>query len=196
MLGAGDEATIRAMCEMINVFVPVRHPAVGPEVRGFSLGTGGEVQRDFAERYARAHGTILVGKNAKTCLCGFGDWEAFYDVARDILTRNAIATLAVVRFWSGDRYTLTERAIDPDDAELCTPVELGEVVVLCTGPPEQRRHRIVVRTLARKVGEAVTLHMKGGRELKGTLVAFDVESEVGHVGTGTFVAAQVHDVEG
>jgi hypothetical protein len=116
---------------------------------------------------------------------------AFYEVVRDALERNRVQWVAAIHFWSGDSYELGERTLDPYDAEASTSLPCGEVAVLRAEHPEQRRHRRVVRALSRGVGATVILRMKSGRDLQGTLTAFDAESEVGHVGGATVVAAQV-----
>ena len=179
------------MCEMLNVFVPLLQPVMGPPVRGLHFLPSGEIQKDFAARYGRAGGVILSGACAQGCLCGFVDWNAFYEVAQDLFDRNTIESMSALRFWSKDRYELTERVVDPDDPELCTPLEPGELVVLRALPAERRRHRRLLRALVASVGSPATLQMKHGAELHGTLVAFDPESEVGTIGDRTFVAAQV-----
>ena len=179
------------MCEMLNVFVPLLQPVMGPPVRGLHFLPSGEIQKDFAARYSRAGGVILSGACAQGCLCGFVDWNAFYELAQDLFDRNPIESMSALRFWSKDRYELTERVVDPDDPELCTPLEPGELVVLRALPAERRRHRRLLRALVACVGSPATLQMKHGAELHGTLVAFDPESEVGTLGDRTFVAAQV-----
>jgi len=183
------------MCEMLNIFVPLPRPVMGPPVRGLRFLTSGEIQKDFAARYGRTGGVILTGASAQGCLCGFEDWNAFYETARDLFDRNAIESMSALRFWSGDRYELAERVVDPDDPERCPPLEPGELVVLRTLPAERRRHRQLLRALVARVGSPATLHMKHGAELHGTLVAFDEESEVGTIGDRTFVAAQVLSIE-
>ena len=179
------------MCEMLNIFVPLPRPVMGPPVRGLHFSASGEIQKDFAARYGRAGGIILAGGCAQGCLCGFADWNAFYELAQDLFDRNAIESMSALRFWSKARYELTERVVDPDDPELCTPLAQGELLVLRTLPAERRRHRRLLRALVACVGGRTTLQMKHGAELHGTLVAFDPESEVGTVGDRTFVAAQV-----
>jgi hypothetical protein len=181
------------MCEMLNMFVPARTAATEP-VRGLVFSEGGEVQKDFALRYQKTKGTMLVGSGGGYCLCGFQDWDALYDVARSTMERAKVDWLAVIHFWSGDRYELVEREVDPDAPELCTAVEVGELVVLRAQPAEQRRHRRVVKALRERVGSRVTLALKSGRALNGWLQVFDAESEVGVLDETTFVAGQVLSV--
>ena len=183
------------MCEMLNVFVPLPRPVMGPPVRGLQLLASGEIQKDFAARYGCAGGVILSGSCAQGCLCGFADWNAFYELAQDLFDRNRMDSMSALRFWSKDRHELTERVVDPDDPELWTPLEPGELVVLRALPAERRRHRRLLRALVAGVGSTATLEMKHGAELHGTLVAFDPESEVGTIGDRTFVAAQVLSIE-
>jgi hypothetical protein len=183
------------MCEMLNLFVPVPRPTLVEPVRGLHFAPGGEIQRDFAARYAGRGGTILVGSGSKGCLCGFTDWDAIYAIGRDLLDRNEVTYLSALHFWSSDRYELSERTVDPEDLELCLPARLGEVLVMQTEPPEQRRHRRVVRALSRLSGQNVRLDLKSRRELHGPLVEFDPQSEVGRVGDEFFVAAQVLTVQ-
>ena len=180
------------MCELLNIFVPVAGPVLGPPVRRFALTTGGEAQRDFAQRFAGRGGTILSG--AGGCMCGFDDWAAVYEVGRSLFDRNRVVEVAALRFWSGDRYALGSRIVDPDDEASCTPFVVGEVVVMRREPSEKRRHRDVVRALAAQVGAVATLRLKSGGHLRG-LVTFDVASETGRVGEVPFVAAQVRAVE-
>jgi len=183
------------MCEMLNLFVPARAPSLGPPVRGLHFGTGGEIQRDFAERYRGTPGVILCGACASGCLCGFTDWDALYALGRDVLERNALESVSVLHFWSKDRYALTERIVDPDDPDECTKGTQGEVIVMRVAPPERRRHRRLLRALVAGVGSVATLRMKRGDSLHGTLVAFDPASEVGTIADHTFVAAQVFAIE-
>src|SRR4051812_13080200 len=129
------------MCEMLNLFVPLAQPVMASLVRGLAFSRSGEIQKDFAELY-RGRGTILCG-SAGSCMCGFDDWPALYEAARDVLSRNRITELAALRFWSKDRYELASRVVDPDDPESCTPLVMGEVVVIRAEPPEKRRHRLV-----------------------------------------------------
>lgn len=182
------------MCEMLNVFIPAARPALPPPVRGLSFVPDGEIQRDLAARYADARGVVLCGVGGGPCLCGFADWDALYEIARAVLARNRLPWMAVLHFWSGDRYTLEEHWVDPDDPEACVPHGLGELVVLRPEAPERRRHRVVVRALARAVDREVTLRLKSGRTLRGLLEAFDEESQVGRVGSRTFAAAEVLSV--
>lgn len=183
------------MCEMLNIFVPLARPVMGPPVRGLHFLPSGEIQKDFAARYCRAGGVILSGACAQGCLCGFVDWNAFYELAQGVFDRNAIESMCGLRFWSKDRYELTERVVDPDEPEHCTALEPGELIVLRTQPADRRRHRRLIRALVAHIGSPATLHMKHGAELHGTLVAFDPESEVGTIGERTFVAAQVLSIE-
>jgi hypothetical protein len=176
---------------MMNLFVPLPIPVMGPPVRGLHFKSGGEIQKDFAAKYAKAGGTILVGACAQGCLCGFIDWDAVYELSNDLFEHNAITTLSLLRFWSKSRYELTERVLDPDDPELRVPFEYGEVVVLQTLPADRRRHRRLLRALTARVGSQATLHMKHGETVHGGLTSFDPESEVGTIGDRTFVAAQV-----
>jgi hypothetical protein len=182
------------MCVMLNVFVPVPDAAVGPPVRGLHLLSFGEIQRDFAARFAAAHGTLLAAHGGRTCLCGFDDWPALYEIARELLGRNAVSYVALLHFWSSERYQLVERAVDLEDAEQRTAIATGEVVIASIEPARRRRHRQVVRTLRRRIGAVVSLTLRSGRTLRGVLVEFDPESEVGRVGDQTFVAGQVHEV--
>ena len=183
------------MCEMLNIFVPLARPVMGPPVRGLHFLVSGEIQKDFATRYGRAGGVILSGACAQGCLCAFVDWNAFYELARGVFDRNPIESMCGLRFGSKERYVLTERVVDPDEPEACTPLEPGELVVLRTLPAERRRHRRLIRALVARVGSLATLQMKHGAELHGMLVAFDPESEVGTIGDRTFVAAQVLVIE-
>lgn len=182
------------MCEMVNLYVPRAPALLGPPVRGLHFKSQGEIQHDFATRFATGPGSFLHGYGSGSCLCGFDDWPALYDVARDLIERNDVAYVAALKFWSGDRYQLAERELDPDDAEQCTPVRDGELIILRCGPAEQRRHRQVRRDLTRHVGARVTLRLKSGRALHGLLAAFDPDSEVGTLDDKPFVAAQVLEV--
>lgn len=182
------------MCEMLNLFVPVARPVACDPVRGLEFVEGGELQRDFAARFA-AQGTILAGVGGGPCLCGFDDWPALYEIARAQLAANGVSEVAFLKFWSGDKLRLTEQIVDPDDPAQCVEVPVGVVVIVRGGPAEPRRHRRVVRALTQRVGTRVTLRRKSGVDLHGVLRAFDPESEVGDV-DGTFViAAQVHAVD-
>ncbi len=183
------------MCEMLNLFVPARSPVLPAPVRGLRFAPEGEIQRDFAARFASSPGVLLAGHGGGPCLCGFDDWDALYAIAREVLAANASESLAVLHFWSGTRYALGERAIDVDYPEVCTPLVLGELARLHREPAERRRHRLVVRGLTRAVGERVTLRLKSGRSLHGVLSAFDAESEVGRVESRTFVGAEVLALE-
>ncbi len=175
------------------MFVPARAQA-SSAVRGLTVSEGGELQEEFALRYEKSKGTFLVGSGPNSCLCGFRDWDALYEVARSIMEQASVDWLAIIRFWPGDRYELVEREVDPDEPELCTPPELGEIVVLRAQPAEQRRHRRVVHQLHDRVGSQVTLLLKGGRKLIGYLREFDAQSEVGRVDEVIFVAGQVMSV--
>jgi hypothetical protein len=190
----GGASLRRTMCELLNLFVPRKVPELGPPVRHLSFGDGGEIHEAFAALYA-GRGAVLAASSKFGCLCGFNDWDAVYETARDLVVRNAVSEIVFLRFWSGDRYKLRTRTVDPDDAESCRPLERGEVVVVHTGPPEQRRHRLVVRSLVRAVGEKATLRLKGGRTLSGTVTAFDEVSETGAIGDVAFVAGQVMALE-
>lgn len=179
---------------MLNVFVPVAPAVAGPAVRGLHLSLTGEIQRDFAARFARQHGTMFAGQGGRSCLCGFDDWPALYAIARDLMARNAVPQVALLRFWSGDRYELPERTVDLEDAEQLTPLNVGEVVIALIEPAERRRHRLVLRALQRRIGTVVSLTLRSGRTVHGTLVEFDPESEVGRVDDHPIVAGQVHEV--
>ena len=182
------------MCEMLNLFVPVKRTAPCPPVRGLEFVDGGEVQRDFKARYA-GQGTILAGVGTGQCLCGFEDWPALYEIARAQLTANGVSQVAFLKFWSGDTLRLTDRVVDPDDPEQCVEVPDGVIVIARTGPAGPRRHRQVVRSLSQRLGTAVTLRRKTGIDLHGVLRAFDPESEVGDLDGTFFVAAQLHAVD-
>jgi hypothetical protein len=177
------------MCEMLNLLVPTPAAVAPPAIRGLAFSGAGEVQRDFAARYPR--GTPFVATCSTGCLCGFRDWDAVYEAASYAMEANQTREVALLHFWSGDRYTLTERGVDPDDAEALRPLIDGEVVVLRTDHPGQRRHRRLLRELTRAIGTVVDLRLKSGRTLHGVLVAFDAESEVGRVDARVFVAAEV-----
>ena len=183
------------MCEMLNLFVPARRVVLAPPVRGLSFDEGGEIQRDFRARFADQRGTILVGSGSGPCLCGFGDWPALYETVRALATRNAVDTIAFLKFWSGDTYRLAERVVDPDDPEQCVEVGDGEVVIARTVPVETRRHRRVVRRLGQRIGARVTLTYKHGGAHHGVVTSFDPESEVGGLDGAFFAAAQVFAVE-
>jgi hypothetical protein len=103
--------------------------------------------------------------------------------------------IALVHFWSGDRYELMEREADPEDPQQCTPLETGELVVLRSVPAERRRHRLVVRALQESVGRRVTLEFKNRRAVSGVLADFDAESGVGRLDELVFVAGQVWAVQ-
>ncbi|MBI5537986.1 MAG: hypothetical protein HY898_35010 [Deltaproteobacteria bacterium] len=178
---------------MLNMFVPAKVLAPEP-VRGLAFGEAGELQKDFVVRFRSAKGTFLVGSGPGHCLCGFDDWDALYSVARTVMGQAAIGWLALIHFWSGDRYELVEREVDPGELEACTAIEVGEVVILRAQPEEQRRHRRVVRALQERVGSYVTLTFKSGRALHGELRHFDAESEVGRLDLTTFVAGQIFSV--
>lgn len=182
------------MCQMLNAFVPTASAAqvalVAP-VRGLSFGALGEVQRDFAARSARGAGAVLIGRRRGDCLCGFDDWPALYEALRALLVANRAERVEALLFWSGDRYALSERAVDLDEPRDHAPFALGEVVIARIEPAERRRHRGIVRALAGAVGADVTLRLKSGRELRGTIEEFDPESEVGRIGGRAFVAGEV-----
>jgi hypothetical protein len=180
---------------MLNLFVPGREAIVATAVRGLTFGPGGELQKDFVAHHGKQAGTFLAGSSDKGCLCGFDDWPALYEIARGLLERCGVGTLSVLRFWSGDRYSLAFRTIDSDDEALCTPGELGEVLVVKPMPPERRRHRRVVRALVSLVGARATLHLKSGEERRGVVASFDAESEVGIIDDACFVAAEVLSVD-
>ncbi len=175
------------------MFVPARAQA-SSVVRGLTFSDGGELQKDFVLRYGKSKGTFLVGSGASMCLCGFQDWDALYEVSRGVMDQASVEWLALIHFWSGDRYELVEREVDPDEPEFCTALELGKVVVLRAQPAEQRRHRRVLRRLQERVGSQVTLSLKGGRVLHGQLQEFDAQSEVGRIDEIIFVAGQVMSV--
>jgi hypothetical protein len=192
VIGSVPESVV---CDMLNLFVPVARPALGAPVRGLRFAIGGEIQRDMAARFAADAGTILCGYGGGMCLCGFADWPGLYELARDLRVRNAVDYVALLKFFSGRRYRLVERAVDLDDAEMCTPVDDGVLVVARCEPREPRRHRQVVRALSRSVGAHVVLRLKSGRVLPGVLLAFDPETQVGSVDDRAFVAGQVLAVE-
>lgn len=106
------------MCTMLNLFVPSKAPVGTTVVRGLRFEPGGEVQRDFARRFADENGIFLSGYGGGSCLCGFEDWDAVYAIARELLHRCALPWVAAVQFESGDRGELSERMVDPDDREL------------------------------------------------------------------------------
>ncbi|MCE9580725.1 MAG: hypothetical protein K8W52_46825 [Deltaproteobacteria bacterium] len=180
---------VLAVCQMLNVFVPARGIAIPPGVRQLELGLGGEIHRGLAAHYAGVVGTMLVAQGR--CLCGFADWPAVVEVARELATRNAVDRVAILSFWPGDRGPLTERVFDIDDDAAHEGIAAGELVVLDHGTVEQRRYRRLLRALSGAVGREVTLQLKSHATLAGVL-AFDPESEVGSIGDRTFVAAQVH----
>lgn len=182
-----------SMCQMLNLFLPSEVPCETDQLRGFGFSSGGELQKDFVARFHHEQGTFLVGFNGY-CLCGFNDWEAMYKVARTAMLTHDVKWAAVVHFWSGDRYELVEREVDPDDTAACTPVEEGEVVVLRHQPPARRQHRQVLTTLERSVGQRVSLKLKNGRAIHGVLTAFDANTEVGQVEGQVIVAGQVFTV--
>lgn len=177
------------MCEMLNLYVPTLKAMAPPAVRGLLFSGAGEIQRDFAARHPQ--GTLFAATCSTSCLCGFRDWDAIYEAASRALELNHTREVALLHFWAGDRYTLTERSVDPDDAEALTPLVDGEVVLLRTDHPDQRRHRRRLRELSRAVGTVVDLRLKSGSTLHGVLVSFDAESEVGRLESRVFVAAEV-----
>jgi hypothetical protein len=182
------------MCEMLNLFVPVKRPVACRPVRGLEFVEGGEIQRDFEARFAD-QGAILAGAGQGPCLCGFDDWPALYEIARALLDANGVSEVAFLKFWSGDKLRLTEHVIDPDDPDQCVSVPDGVIVIARAGPAEARRHGRVVRSLTQRLGTAVTLRRKSGIDLHGVLCAFDPESEIGDVEGTFFVAAQIHAVD-
>lgn len=183
------------MCEMLNVFIPATRPILPPPVRGLSFVSEGEIQKDFAARHERTAGVLLAGVGGGPCLCGFDDWDALYAIAREVLAKNRLEWMTALHFWSGDRYALEERRVDPDDPETCTPCKMGEVALIHAEPAERRRHRLVVRELSRAVDHVVTVRLKSGQKIRALLASFDAESEVGRLGMRTFVAAEVLSVE-
>lgn len=180
------------MCEMINLFIPVASPVLPEPVRGLAFETGGELQRDFRDRYG-ARGAI-VSAFCGYCLCGFEDWEALFEAARAIIAANRVDHVAVVHFDSGSRYELTEREVDPFDDGVATECAIGEVTILRPDSPEKRRHKQLVRALFARIGNEVTLRLKSGKILRGSLAAFDAESQTGRVANTPFAAAQVLEV--
>lgn len=180
---------------MVQLFVPVARAALAAPVRGLHFEpTTERPQRDLALRFADQAGTFLAGAGAQGCLCGFSDWAAVAEIARDLAQRNAAPFIAVLSYTAGSRYDLIEREVDIDDDAPCAQAAHGALIVLHNGPVEQRRHHRIVRALVGAVGTEVVLRLKGGQLLRGTLGAFDAASEVGAVGTRTFVAAQVHEL--
>jgi len=179
------------MCEMLNLFIPFARPILPRPVRGLKFERHGEIQRDFAARYSTVGGVFLAGYGGGYCLCGFNDWDAVFQIAREITAKSVLSWVAALHFWSGDRYELGERRIDPEDPEACVPVPIGMVAFLQAEPPERRRHRLVLRSLTRAVGTTVALRLKSGRTLHGPLVSFDCESEVAEIDGRPVVAAEV-----
>jgi hypothetical protein len=181
------------MCQMINLFVPSSAPMLA-SAGGLKVHMGGELQKDFLERFGETRGTFLNVFGAGYCMCGFDDWESLYALASEVMSESGVEWAAVVHFSSGCRYALKVREVDPDESEQCTAIDVGEVVVLRGRPAEQQRHRRVLRALQTNVRRRVSLVMKSGRALHGVLMEFDEVSEVGRVDKTTFVAAQVHSV--
>lgn len=81
--------------------------------------------------------------------------------------------------------------VDPLDDGAQTECALGEVTVLRPEPFEKRRHKQLVRALFASVGKDVALRLKSGKILRGSLSAFDAESQTGSVDDAPFAAAQV-----
>jgi hypothetical protein len=182
------------MCEMINLFVPCKKPMIPAAVRALSFADLGEIQRDFEARYEK-QGTILRGFSSAHCLCGFADWAALIETVRELMGKNAVKQAAAIHFWSGDRYQLNGRIVDPFDDELIASEQfpLGELVIFETIAPARRIHHKTVKKLSSLVSSHVVLLLKNGQEICGHLESFDITSEVGSLGTKTFVAAQVAD---
>jgi hypothetical protein len=180
---------------MLNLFVPVPGLTLVPAAHGLWFEPGGEIRREFAARFAAERGTILAGYRKNRCLCGFDDWTALYDLARELMAQHSVEAVALLLFFSGTRGPLPERIVDPEDQELCTAGLLDELIIVRREPAAQRNYRKVMRSLARRIGEPVVVRLKSGRALHGALVAFDTESEVGSVDDQVFVAGQVLAVE-
>jgi hypothetical protein len=181
------------MCEMLNLFVPKVGAAAPEAVRGLMFVSEGEIQKDFSAQYSR--GTMFAATCSTGCLCGYDDWSAMYEAAMVAMEQNQTREVALLHFWAGQRYTLTERIVDPDDNEALTPLIDGEVVVLRGEQKDQRRHRRLLAALGRAMGSVVELRLKSGGRVRGVLVEFDAESEVGRVDARVFVAAEVLQVE-
>ena len=98
------------MCEMLNLFVPAKHPALGEPVRGLVFDDGGEIQRDFAARFAAEGGTILSASGGKGCLCGFDDWDAAYETSRRALEESWTGEVRGVRAASGRGIATSSRS--------------------------------------------------------------------------------------
>ncbi len=180
---------------MLNLFVPARGTSPLKVVRGLKFQPDGEIQSDFASRFARTSGAILVGSGPQGCLCGFSDWDALVEIARDALSRERVPELVALRFWSRERYSLTERIVDLDEVQGVVPA-MGELVRMRVLAPEQRRHREIVRALERSLTAVVTLRLRSGEVLEGTLEAFDAESDVGTIDGRPFVAWEILEVRG
>lgn len=100
-----------------------------------------------------------------------------------------------MKFWSGDHAATGEVTLDPEDPADCAPIPDGTIALARRVPPDRRRHRQVVRELARRVGQVVVVHHKDGRVTRGTLEAFDAESEAGLIDGTPLVAAQLAAVD-
>jgi len=132
------------MCLTLNVFVPVVNASRGPALAGLELDPRGEIQPDFVAWHARERGTYLHVYGGAMCLCGFHDWSALYGLARDLLERNQAPYVSMLRFWSGARYDLIERAVDVDDTAHHAPIDDGEIVHVRRQLAPRRRPRVVV----------------------------------------------------
>jgi hypothetical protein len=184
------------MCDMLNLYVPVARPELGPPVRGLYFCEGLEVQRDFRDRFVGMSGIVLGGAGGGYCLCGFRDWQSLREIGCDAIRRNRVPWVAFLFFASGDGGPLNERVVDPEDPESDVRIERCEILMMQPDPPERRRHRLLVRALARKAGENVELRMKSGQRLGGLLASFDGATEVGQIGDRIFVAAEVRELGG
>jgi len=180
------------MCEMLNLYLPTPAPVAAPAVRGFEFVPGGEVQKDFRQRFP--DGAIWAGHCAGPCLCGFSDWPALWQHTRELVEANRVQTAAVVSFWAGSRYTLRDRTVDLGDEAITVTLTEGEVALLVIQPPARRAHARVVSELTGRVGGPVIVQLKNGITLRGTLGAFDPISECGEVDGTPFVASAVRQV--
>src|SRR5690349_15114644 len=101
------------MCDFVNVFVPAERVVESSTPR-LSLWSGGEVQRDFASRLASAsiRGSIFSVVTGQSCLCGFNDWPALYELGRALLRDNRVESVSMLWFGSSWRGTLSERMVD------------------------------------------------------------------------------------
>jgi hypothetical protein len=181
------------VCEMLNLFVPAAPLGEIAPVRGLRFGPSGEVQSQLRGWLGDRRGTTLVGSGPAGCLCGFVDWDALERVVRDVLAREGVDEVVVMRFWSGAVYPHAERILELDDGAHAPPA-MGELVRMRALSPEMKRHRDLVRALSDHAGEEVTLAMRSGGAVRGTL-AFDVESEVGSIGARAFVVWEILRVE-